>query len=161
MKWRAVAMLGLILAGSVPATVWAEDAAKALPTLMIKGEVVSLDTADSNAVLIKVRDRYGFETPIFLGSDTKIQQGESTVGADQLAVGSQVDVEYNFDVNTAKRHAVSVKLQGKAAAPAPAATTSTDAGASTAPAQTTAPAAQTPAPASNTAPAAASGAATQ
>ena len=143
MNWRAIAMLGLALVAGVPVSVSAEDATKSLPTLMIKGEIVSLDNAEASAVLIKVRDRYGFETPIFVNGDSKVQQGDATVATDQIAVGNQVDVEYNFDVNTAKRHAVSVKLNGaKSAAPAaastepvpsaPAASTSTDAPAATA-----------------------------
>ena len=83
---------------------------KTLPTLLIKGEVVSIDTADPNATLLKVKDRYGFETPIFLAPETKITQGDQTLTAANLATGTAVEVEYNFDVNTAKRHAVSVKL---------------------------------------------------
>jgi hypothetical protein len=94
----------------------AEDG-KALPTLLIKGEVVSLDTNDPTATLLKVKDRYGFETPIYVTPETQVQQGQASIPLANLATGSTVEVEYNFDVNTAKRHAVSVKVQP----PAPAA----------------------------------------
>jgi hypothetical protein len=95
--------------GLAVAAVSAEDS-RALPTLLIKGEVVSLDTSDPAAPLLKVKDRYGFETPIFLTSTTTISQGQTALDASALAAGAAVEVEYNFDVNTAKRHAVSVKL---------------------------------------------------
>jgi len=115
-------LVGLLLAAALPASVLqAEDQGKVLPTLLIKGEVVSVDTADPAAVLIKVKDRYGFETPIFLQSATAITQGETPRSAADLSAGAPVEVEYNFDVNTAKRHAVSVKLTAptaEAAAPA-------------------------------------------
>jgi len=78
--------------------------------LLIKGEVVSLDSSDAAAPLLKVKDRYGFETPIYLMATTKIAQGETALDASTLTSGATVEVEYNFDVNTAKRHAVSVKL---------------------------------------------------
>jgi len=94
---------------------------KALPTLLIKGEVVSLDTTDPSANLLKVKDRYGFETPIILNQETKITQGEATASPTALNAGTPVEVEYNFDVNTAKRHAVTVKVStpsATAAAPA-------------------------------------------
>ena len=112
----AVALLGA--AGQ--SAVFAEDGVKALPTLLIKGEVVSVDMADPAGTLLKVKDRYGFETPIFLTTDTKISQGEAAQQASSLAAGTPVEVEYNFDINTAKRHAVSVKVASPAAA-APAA----------------------------------------
>ena len=100
----------------------AEEMAKTLPTLLIKGEVVSLDSGDPSAVLLKVKDRYGFETPIFLSQDTKITQEDKAVAASNLTAGTGVEVEYNFDINTAKRHAVSVKVAAPAAtAAAPAA----------------------------------------
>ena len=104
--------LGSGLSGS-----WAsaEEGAKALPTLLIKGEVVSTDTNDPAASLLKVKDRYGFETPIFLTPETTITQDGTDQQISSLAAGTPVEVEYNFDVNTAKRHAVSVKV---AAAPA-------------------------------------------
>ena len=104
-------VLGLTFAAGLPlSAVFAEEEAKAtLPTLLIKGEVVSLDANDPNAVLLKVKDRYGFETPIFLSSVTKITQGGNTAAASSLSTGTAVEVEYNFDINTAKRHAVSVK----------------------------------------------------
>ena len=127
--------LGLALAGVLPmSAVSAEGGSKTLPTLMIKGEVVSLDSNDPAATLLKVKDRYGFETPIYLTPETKITQGEAAEPVSSLSAGTPVEVEYNFDVNTAKRHAVSVKVATAAAAPAiePAA----------APAETPAPAAE-------------------
>ena len=115
--WLNIA-LGVALAGGVAASsARAEDGMKALPTLLIKGEVVSLDTTDPAANLLKVKDRYGFETPIFLTSETKITQGDAPLGASSLAAGAAVEVEYNFDVNTAKRHAVSVKVPAPVAEP--------------------------------------------
>ena len=102
---------GAALAGGLfLSTARAEDGVKALPTLLIKGEVVSLDMTDPAAALLKVKDRYGFETPIFLTQETKILQGEAALNPSNLAAGTAVEVEYNFDVNTAKRHAVSVKV---------------------------------------------------
>jgi len=123
---------------------------KTLPTLMIKGEVVSVDANDPAATLLKVKDRYGFETPIFLGSETKITQGEAAQTVSNLTSGVPVEVEYNFDINTAKRHAVSVKLITPAAAP--------EAPAAPAAEATPAPAPETPAaaPEAQAAPAAAS-----
>ena len=113
--------LGIFLASGLPtlALVAAEEGTKALPTLLIKGEVVSVDSTDPSAVLLKVKDRYGFETPIFLPQDAKISQGDQTLTVANLATGTTVEVEYNFDINTAKRHAVSVKV----AVPTPAAET--------------------------------------
>ena len=108
--------LGAILAGgvSVSAVLAAEEgakeSAKVLPTLLIKGEVVSVDSNDPNATLLKVKDRYGFETPIYLTPETKITQGDATQTVASLTPGTAAEVEYNFDVNTAKRHAVTVKL---------------------------------------------------
>ena len=111
-----------VLAAGLPVVgVSAEEGIKALPTLLIKGEVVSLDTTDPAATLLKVKDRYGFETPIFLSSDTKINRGTEAAASTSLTSGTPVEVEYNFDVNTAKRHAVSVKLATPAAVEAPAA----------------------------------------
>lgn len=98
------------------AVVAAEEGAKALPTLLIKGEVVSVDSSDPAAVLLKVKDRYGFETPIYLPSEAKITQADKTLTVDGLAAGTAVEVEYNFDINTAKRHAVSVKVAASVAA---------------------------------------------
>lgn len=124
---RMVLPLALLLFGAVGApSARAEDAPKTLPTLVIKGEVVSVDTNDPTVSVLKVKDRYGFETPIHLTADTKIAQGEQAVAASDLTAGSTVEVEYNFDINTAKRHAVRVAI-GQAAAsattpePAPAA----------------------------------------
>ena len=114
--------LGMALASGMPiAALYAETESKALPTLLIKGEVVSIDANDPSATLLKVKDRYGFETPIFLSSETKIAQGDATIASSSLAAGTPVEVEYNFDINTAKRHAVSVKVSKPAqAATAPA-----------------------------------------
>ena len=116
--------LGMALMAAVPmsAVLAAEEEAKALPTLLIKGEVVSVDSNDPAAPLLKVKDRYGFETPIFLTKTSKLTQGDKTIEASSLTAGTAVEVEYNFDVNTAKRHAVSVKVavpSQAAAAPAP------------------------------------------
>ena len=109
----AVALAGM----SVAPAVWAEESMKkALPTLLIKGEVVSADTTDPAATLLKVKDRYGFETPIYLAQETKILQGDASMNVSNLIAGTAVEVEYNFDINTAKRHAVSVKLAAPAAA---------------------------------------------
>ena len=116
-------VLGVVLGSGLSAP-WAsaEEGAKALPTLLIKGEVVSADSTDPQAVLLKVRDRYGFETPIFVTSESKVLQGDAEIPIAQVASGSSVEVEYNFDVNTAKRQAVSVKVtQAKTQAAEPAA----------------------------------------
>ena len=115
--WR-VGLATMLAGGLGVSVVCAEEGSKVLPTLLIKGEVVSLDTTDPNATLLKVKDRYGFETPIFLTSETKLTQGEATIQAASLTASSKVEVEYNFDVNTAKRHAVSVKLAAALAAEA-------------------------------------------
>ena len=113
MRSRRIRMaLGAALVFGLPLSVLrAEDGAKALPVLLIKGEVVSLDTNDPTATLLKVKDRYGFETPIYVTPEAKIMQGDAAVPVTSLTVGSTVNVEYNFDVNTAKRHAVSVKVE--------------------------------------------------
>ena len=112
--------LAAALVAGLPAVASAEPDAKALPTLLIKGEVVSLEASDPAAPILKVKDRYGFETPIFLGEATTIMQGDAALTSSDLTAGAPVEVEYNFDVNTAKRHAVSVKLAASAA-PVPAA----------------------------------------
>ena len=138
----AMALAAVLPLGRLSA---AEEGTKALPTLLIKGEVVSLDTNDPAANLLKVKDRYGFETPIFLTSETKVTQGDAPFTVANLAAGTMVEVEYNFDINTAKRHAVSVKVSAPAAAPVPA----TPAAVPAAPAAPTA----TVAPTSETAPA--------
>ncbi len=110
---------------AVAGSVWAaEESTRALPTLLIKGEVVSVDANDPSATLLKVKDRYGFETPIYLTQETKIGQGDKPMTVANLSAGMNVEVEYNFDINTAKRHAVSVVPSAAAstpAAPAPAA----------------------------------------
>ncbi len=103
----------------------------ALPTLLIKGDVVGVDKTDPAAPLLKVKDRYGFETPIYLTSDTKVTQGDQAATVESLNQGAAVEVEYNFDINTAKRHAVSVKLSAPSA---PAASTEPVAPAAAAPA---------------------------
>ena len=145
-------VLGITLVGGVSSAALAvEESAKVLPTLLIKGEVVSLDSSDPAAALLKVKDRYGFETPIYLESATKIMQGEVAVPATSLSTGTPVEVEYNFDVNTAKRHAVSVKVASALVTPAaPAVATPTPvtpaAPAAAAPAEPAAPV-MTPAPA--------------
>lgn len=115
--------LGVMLAGGLPMShvFAAEENAKTLPTLLIKGEVVSLDSTDPSATLLKVKDRYGFETPIFLTPETTMTQGDAAIQVASLVAGASVQVEYNFDVNTAKRHAVSVKLAAPAVEAAPAA----------------------------------------
>lgn len=138
--------LAVLLAGGVAVeTARAQDAAKALPTLLIKGEVVSVDTANPGGPLLKVKDRYGFETPIYLAQETKITQGGTELKPDALSGGTPVEVEYNFDINTAKRHAVSVTVSAPAAsASAPAAM----------PAPAAQPEASTPPPAAPEAPAA-------
>jgi hypothetical protein len=116
LRWGGV--LAVAVAGACPS--WAvEDAGQALPTLLIKGEIVSTDTNDPSVALIKVKDRYGFETPIYLAPDAKMTGEAGPVTLAALTPGVPVEVEYNFDINTAKRHAVSVKLSD-AAAPAPA-----------------------------------------
>ena len=128
-------VLGVVLAGSLPVAIGsAAESTKALPTLLIKGEVVSIDTNDPTANLLKVKDRYGFETPIFLTQETKIAKGDMQVVPANLAAGTPVEVEYNFDVNTAKRHAVSVKVgtqdaatQAASATPATSSSSSRDA----------------------------------
>ena len=131
--------LGIILTGGVSASALAaEEASKPLPVLLIKGEIVSLDTNDPAAALLKVKDRYGFETPIYVTPEATIAQGETAVPITGLTTGTSVDVEYNFDVNTAKRHAVSVKLAASVPAPTQAVA---------APAPAVAPAAEMAAPA--------------
>lgn len=112
-RWTvALALSGGAVTQAVSA---AEEAQRTLPTLLIKGEVVSVDTSDPQAALLKVKDRYGFETPIYLSSNTKIAQGDQTLTAANLAAGRAVEVEYNFDINTAKRHAVNVAVSAPAA----------------------------------------------
>ena len=120
--------LALLLLGAAasPLAQAVEEAPKTLPTLIIKGEVVSVDANDPTVTVLKVKDRYGFETPIQLIGDTKIAQGDHALKTSDLTPGSAVEVEYNFDINTAKRHAVRVEVSQAApaaAAPAPAAAT--------------------------------------
>ena len=117
-RWTAAVAL---VSGLLAPVVCAEEAQKALPTLLIKGEVVSVDTSDPAAALLKVKDRYGFETPIYVTQDAKVRQGEQALATADLAGGTLVEVEYNFDINTAKRHAVSVNVSKPAAAAAAAA----------------------------------------
>ncbi len=89
-RWAMI--VALVSAGVVPAMA-AEEAPKALPTLLIKGEVVSVDTNDPAESLLKVKDRYGFETPIYLTPETKLSQGEQGITTGQLGVGNAVEVE--------------------------------------------------------------------
>ena len=94
-------VVGLLLAAGLPVSaVFAEGeaATKTLPTLLIKGEVVSLDAADPSATLLKVKDRYGFETPIYLTPETKVTQGDQAATVESLGQGTAVEVEYNFDI---------------------------------------------------------------
>ena len=159
--------LGIVLASGVVApAVYAEDEVKSLPTLLVKGEVVSLDTSDPAANLLKVKDRYGFETQIYLTPETKISQGDAAATVASLTASSAVEVEYNFDINTAKRHAVSVKLAAPAAAqtatggtPATAAAAPIEAATPATPGATAAPAEA--APQASATPAAPAAAATQ
>jgi hypothetical protein len=126
-------VLGVAIAVALPmSTLFAADeGAKVLPTLLIKGEIVSLDANDPTATLLKVKDRYGFETPIFVTQDTKVSKADAAVPVNTLATGTPVEVEYNFDINTAKRHAVSVKVavptQAAAAPTSPTATSTSPA----------------------------------
>ena len=133
----AVAAGGLL---AVP-VVSAEEPARAIPTLLIKGEVVTVDRNDPTTPLLKVKDRYGFETPIYLTSDTKVTQGDQASTVESLSQGTSVEVEYNFDINTAKRHAVSIKLSAPSA---PAASSESATPAAAAP-ETSMPAASAPA----------------
>ena len=111
---RSIGVYAVVLAvfgGLMSSGVSAEDGPmKALPTLLIKGEVVSLDSNDPAAMLLKVKDRYGFETPIFITPDTKVTQGQQAVPSAGLQTGTPVEIEYSFDINTAKRYAVAVKV---------------------------------------------------
>ncbi len=136
----AIVVVAVATGLSVPA-LFAEEGAKTLPTLLIKGEVVSVEAGDPAATLLKVKDRYGFETPIFLTPETKITQGEAAVLVADVATGASVEVEYNFDVNTAKRHAVAVKLsapmKAAEATPMPFPASAVPAAASTTPAPMT------------------------
>ena len=115
--------VGAVLAAGVlgQAVFAAEEGTTALPTLLIKGEVVSLDASDPAAKLLTVKDRYGFETPIYLTQEAKVMRGEDTFDLANLATGTAIEVEYNFDINTAKRHAVSVKVAVPAVVEQPAA----------------------------------------
>ena len=110
--------VGVVLAvGTVgQAAFAAEETTTALPTLLIKGEVVSLDTSDPAARLLTVKDRYGFETPIYLTQEAHVMKGGETFDLANLGTGMPVEVEYNFDINTAKRHAVNVTVVVPAAA---------------------------------------------
>jgi hypothetical protein len=110
-----------------------EEEARTLPTLLIKGEVVSLDAEHAEAPLVTVKDRYGFETPIFLTGKTLFYQGDAETSQDGLQTGAEVEVEYNFDINTAKRYAVVVRMPAAEGAVAPAAELSTPSAAASAP----------------------------
>ena len=105
---RLLLALGLFSASIAPLA--AEEAPKAtLPTLLIKGEIVTLDTSDPASSLLKVKDRYGFETPIYVTKETKITQNDQAVELADLKSGEMVEVEYSFDINTAKRHAANIR----------------------------------------------------
>jgi len=134
----------MVVAAALPmsALLAAEEGSKVLPTLLIKGEIVSLDANDPTATLLKVKDRYGFETPIFVTQETKVSKADAAVPVTSLATGTPVEVEYNFDINTAKRHAVSVKV----AVPTQAAAAPTSPTTSTAPASSVAPTTAQPTP---------------
>ena len=138
----AVAACGVLAAPIVSA----EEPAR-IPVLLIKGVVVSVDKTDPAAPLLKVKDRYGFETPIYLTPETKVTQGDQASTVESLNQDASVEVEYNFDINTAKRHAVSVKLSAPSA---PAA--STEPAAAPAAAAPEAPAAAAPATSAPAAP---------
>jgi hypothetical protein len=117
-RWIAVGSIALTTFVPVAG---AQEGSKALPTLLIKGEIVSVEQTDPAAPLLKVKDRYGFETPIYLGEETKIARADQALAAADLTQGLAVEVEYNFDINTAKRHAVNVKVTAGEAPAAPAA----------------------------------------
>src|SRR3989338_10468863 len=123
MKCRSRLAVGAVLAVGLAGGVLfaAEETTTALPTLLIKGEVVSLDASDPAAKLLTVKDRYGFETPIYLTQDAQVSKGEEPFDMANLATGTAIEVEYNFDINTAKRHAVNVKVAMPAAVEQPAA----------------------------------------
>jgi len=149
-RWTAA--VALVSASVVPA-VFAQESPKTLPSLLIKGEVVSVDTSDPAATLLKVKDRYGFETPIYLPQETKIVQGDRTLTVADVTPGKAVEVEYNFDINTAKRHAVNVTVSAPAAATtAPAAPAAPTTSPVPAPPSTATPSSVAPAPAETAAP---------
>ena len=108
-------MMAVAACGVLAAPIVAAVEPARVPVLLIKGDVVSVDKTDPAAPLLKVKDRYGFETPIFITSETKVTQGDQAATVDSLNQGASVEVEYNFDINTAKRHAVSVKLSAPSA----------------------------------------------
>ncbi len=89
----------------------AQEQTNTLPTLLVKGEVVSLDASDPSVTLMRIKDRYGFETPLLLSSEIVVTRGEVAGTLADVTVGATVQVEYNFDINTAKRHVVAVKLE--------------------------------------------------
>ena len=91
--------------------VHAQEQTNTLPTLLVKGEVVSLDASDPSVTLMRIKDRYGFETPLLLSSATVVTRGEVASTLADVTAGATVQVEYNFDINTAKRHVVAVKLE--------------------------------------------------
>lgn len=105
-KHKSLAVVVTVIGAASVAS--AQEGRQALPTLLIKGEVMSIDTNDPTAALLTVKDRYGFETPIYITSEAAVTQGQQPLEPNQLAPGMNVEVEYNFDINTAKRHAVSV-----------------------------------------------------
>lgn len=89
----------------------AASTSQTLPLLLIKGEIVFVESMDlPNGLKMTVKDRYGFETPILLTGATKILRGKQALTVRALTPGTTVEVEYHFDVNTAKRHAVWVRV---------------------------------------------------
>lgn len=109
---RKLGILSAVIFGVIIGAqgVGAETARKPIPTLLIKGEIVEMDTSDTSSIQMVLQDRYEFQTPLFLDKTATITQGETELGISQLREGLEVEVEYNFDVNTAKRHVVSIQL---------------------------------------------------
>lgn len=109
--WMVRVGCALLLFGWGQSSVsYAETAVRSLPTLLIKGTVESLNTSEEGKLILKVKDRYGFETPIYLEDSVRISQDGQEKLASDLKQGANVEVEYNFDVNTAKRQGVVVTI---------------------------------------------------
>jgi hypothetical protein len=123
---RVSLLVALVFGLGVAFGVGAEGEVRNLPTLLIKGTVESINPDESGALLLKVKDRYGFETPIYLNNDVQVTQADQQRTLADVKPGSAVEVEYNFDVNTAKRQGVVVviadPLAGAPAVEQPAAT---------------------------------------
>ena len=107
---RIAAWIALMIGGSSVALIAEAETLKAQPTLLTRGEVVSKDANDPAATLLNVKDRCGPELPIFLTEKTQVTQGDVRVASSNLAAGALVEVEYSFNVDTSKRHAISVKI---------------------------------------------------